>query len=144
MRVDTTRVLSVGGSLLPIGVVGERSEFYVKPPIGTPLLIFPRFRFLKTFPQGNTSVRQRGFEIRACPVLGWMPKAIELHLTVCLSYRWQLGPNKWSLPTTKLLDPIGVTTIRVSFKGKPRTCYRWIYLQLTGTRGVDNGGVRAK
>ena len=35
-----------------------------------------------------------------------LPKAIKPHLPVCKLYRWQLGPNKWFLPTTKLLDPI--------------------------------------
>ena len=41
LRVDTTRVLSVGGSIPPWGAAGERSEFIIKPPFGAPLLIFP-------------------------------------------------------------------------------------------------------
>ena len=36
LRVDTTRVLSVGVSLPPLGAAGERSEFSIKPPIGGP------------------------------------------------------------------------------------------------------------
>ena len=42
----------------------ERSEFDSKPPLGAPLLIFPRGSLLKSFPQGDTSTRQRWFEIR--------------------------------------------------------------------------------
>ena len=33
LRVDTTRVLSEGGFLLPLGAAGERSEFNIKPPL---------------------------------------------------------------------------------------------------------------
>ena len=40
LRVDTTRVLSVGGSLPCWGAAGETSEFNIKPPLGAPLLIF--------------------------------------------------------------------------------------------------------
>ena len=42
LRVDSTQVLSVGGYLPPCGAVGERSKFNIKPPLGAPLLIFPR------------------------------------------------------------------------------------------------------
>ena len=50
LRVDTTRVLYVGGNLPPCGAAGERSEFNIKPPLGAPLLIFPRGYLLKSFP----------------------------------------------------------------------------------------------
>ena len=116
---------SVGGSLPPWGVAGERSEFSIKPPLGAPLMIFPRSYLLKTFPQVDTSARQRGFEIRVFPLLGELPKTIEQHLPVFQSYRWQLGPNMWSSPTTKSLDPIVVTALRVGFPGErhgPATC----------------------
>ena len=116
LRVDTTLVLFVGGSLPPWGAAGERSEFNIKPPLGAPLLIFP---------QVDTSARQRGFEIRVFPLLGELPKAIEPHLPVCQLYRWQLGSNMWSSPTTKSLDPIVVTALRVGFPGEshgPATC----------------------
>ena len=66
----------------------------------------------------DTSARQRGFEIRVCPLLGELPKAIEPHQPVCQLYRWQLGPNMWSSPTTKSSDPIVVTAHRVGFQGK--------------------------
>ena len=46
-------------------------------------------------------------------LLGELPKAIEPHMPVCQLYRWQLGPNMWSLPTTKSLDTIVVTVLRV-------------------------------
>ena len=105
LRVDTTRVLSVGGSLPPCGAAGERSEINIKSPLGAPLLIFPRGYLLKSFPQVDTSARQRGLEIRVFPLLGELPKAIEPHQPVCQSFRWQLGPNMWSSPTTKSLRP---------------------------------------
>ena len=93
LRVDTTLFFSVRGSLPPWGAAGERSEINIKPPIGAPLLIFPRGYLLKSFPQVDTSARQRGFEIRVFLLLGELPKAIEPHLPVCQLYRWQLGPN---------------------------------------------------
>ena len=91
LRVDTTRVLSVVGSLPPWGVAGERSEFNIKPPLGAPLLIFPRGYLMKSLPQVDSSARQRGFEIRVFPLLGELSKAIEPHLPVCQLYRSQLG-----------------------------------------------------
>ena len=54
---------SVGGSLPPWGDARERSEFNIKPPLGAPLLIFPRGYLLKSFPQVDTSATQREFEI---------------------------------------------------------------------------------
>ena len=73
----------------------------------------------------DTSARQRGFEIRVFPPLGELPKAIEPHLPVCQLYRWQLGPSMWTSPTTKSLDPIVVTALRVGLPGEshgPATC----------------------
>ena len=125
LRVDTTQIFSVGGFLPPWGAVGERSEFNIIPPLGAPLLIFSQCYLLKSFPQVDTSAKQRGFEIRVFPLLGELPKAIEPHLPVCQLYRWQLIPNMWSSPTTKSLDPIVVTALRVSFPGEshgPATC----------------------
>ena len=55
------RFLSVDGSLTPWRAAGERSEFDIKPPLGAPLLIFPRGYLLKSFPQVGISARQRGF-----------------------------------------------------------------------------------
>ena len=106
LRVDTTQVLYVGGSLTPCGAAGEKSKSNIKPHLGAPLLIFPRGYLLKSFPQVDTSARQRGFEIRVFLLLGELPKAIEPHLPVCQIYYWQLGPNMWSSPTTKSLEPI--------------------------------------
>ena len=125
LRVDTTRVLFVGGSLPPWGAAGERSDFSIKPPLGAPLLIFPRGYPMKFLPQVDTSARQWGFEIRDFPLLGELSKAIEPHLPVFQLYHWQLGPNMWSSPTTKSLDPIVVTALRVGFPGLrhwPATC----------------------
>ena len=65
------------------------------------------------------------FEIRVFPLLDELPKAIEPHLPVCQLYHWQLGPNMWSSPTVKSLDPIIVTNLRVGFPGEshgPATC----------------------
>ena len=82
-----------GGFPSPLGAAGERSEFDIKPPLGAPLLIFPRGYLLMSFPQVDTCARQQGFEIRVFPLLGELPKAFEPHLPVCQLYRWQLGPN---------------------------------------------------
>ena len=97
------------------GAAGERLEFNIKPPLGAPLLIIPRGYLLTSFPQFDTSARQRGFEIRVIPLLGELPKAIKPHLPVCQLCRWRLGPNKWSSPTTTSLDPIVVTALWVGF-----------------------------
>ena len=75
--------------------------------------------------QVDTSTRQRGFEIRVFLLPGVLPKAIAPHLPSCQLYRWQLGPNMWSSPTTMSCDPIVVTTLRVGFPGeshRPATC----------------------
>ena len=114
-----------GGSLPPCGATGERSEFNIKPLLGDPLLIFLRGYLLMCLQQVDATARQRGFEIRVFPLLGELPKAIEPHLPVCQLCRWQLGPNMWSSPTTKSLDPIVVTALRVGFPGQshgPATC----------------------
>ena len=118
LRVDTTRVLYVGGSFPPCVAAGERSKSNIKQPLGAPLLIFPRGYLLKSFPQVDTSARQRGFEIRVFLLLGEPPKVIEPHLPVYQLYRWKLGPIMWSSPTTKSLDPIVVTALRVGFPGE--------------------------
>ena len=136
-------VLYVGGSLPPCGAAGERSEFNIKPPLGAPLLIFPRGYLLKSFPQVDTSARQRDFEIRVFPLLGELPKAIEPHLPVCQLYRWQLGPNMvfaydQVVSPHRSYRPYGGLP-----RGMLRTRHMWICLKLSGARGVDNGGVRA-
>ena len=82
LRVDNTRVLAVGGNIPPCGAAGERLELNIKPPLGAPLLIFPRGYLLKSFPLVDTSARQRGFEIRVFSLLGELPKAFEPHLPV--------------------------------------------------------------
>ena len=86
MRVDTTRIF-LWGSLPPLGAAGGRSEFSIKPPLGAPLLIFSQGYLLQSFPQVDTSARQRGFEIKVFSLLGELPKVIEPHLPVCQLYR---------------------------------------------------------
>ena len=115
LRVETTRILSLGGSLLPIGAAGERPEFDIKPLLGAPFLTFHRGYLLKSFPPANTSVRQRGFEIRIFPLLGELPKVIKTHLPAYLLLRWQLGARKLSSITIKSLDPIVVTVHQMGF-----------------------------
>ena len=118
LRVDTTRVLYVGVTFLLAELPERGQSFNIKPPLGAPLLIFPQGYLLKSFPRVDTSARQWGFEIRVFPLLGELPKAIEPHLPVCQLYRWQLGPSMWTSPTTKSLDPIVVTALRVGFPGE--------------------------
>ena len=79
-------VFICGGFPSSCGAAGERSEFDIKPPLGAPLLILPRGYLLKSFPQVDTSVRQRGFEIRVFPLLGELPMAIVPHLPVIYIY----------------------------------------------------------
>ena len=63
LRVDTRRILSVGCFLPPIGTIGMRPEYETKPPLWVPFLIVPRCYLLRSFSIGDTSSRQRGFEI---------------------------------------------------------------------------------
>ena len=114
LHVDTTQVLSVGGSL----PLMELPEFDIKPSLGSPLLVFPQDYLQKFLPQGDTSAKQRAFEIKVFPLLGELPKAIEPHLPACQLYRGQLGPTKWSSHTTKSIDPIVATALQVSSKWK--------------------------
>ena len=67
---------------------------------------------MNSFSLVDTNERQRCFKIRVFSLLGEPPKVIEPHLPVCHLYRWQLGPNMWSSPSTKSLDPIVVTALR--------------------------------
>ena len=52
LHVDTSQALSVGGFLSPMEAAGERPVFDIKPPLGTPLLVFSLGYLLKSFPQG--------------------------------------------------------------------------------------------
>ena len=90
-------------------------EFDIKPLLEAPLLIFPQGYLLKSFPQWDTSARQRGFDIKVFPLLGVLPKAIKPHLPACQLYRWQLAPKMWSLSTTMLLDTIVVIALCMGF-----------------------------
>ena len=78
-----------------------------------------------SFPQGDTIARQRGLEIRILSLLGELPMAMEPHLSICQLYRWKLGPNMCSSPTTKSCDPIVVMALLVGFPFEslgPATC----------------------
>ena len=108
------------GSLQPMRAAGERPEFDIRPPLGNPRLIVPRGHIQKTFPHGNTSAKNWWFKIRTFPLLGKLPMAIEPHLPVCQLYRWQLDPIKCSLPTTKSIDPIMFTALRLGFPMESR------------------------
>ena len=114
----TPHGLYLWGVPSPLGAVGERSELNIKPPLRAPLLIFPRDYLLKSFPQVDTTARQQGCEIGVFPLIGELPKAIEPHQPICKLNCSQLGPNMCSSHTTKSLDPIVVTTLRVGFPGE--------------------------
>ena len=47
-----------------MGADGDRPEIDIKPPLGVPILIFPRVNILKSFPHEDISARQRRFGIR--------------------------------------------------------------------------------
>ena len=85
--VDATRVLSVWNFPTSMGAAGERPVFDVKARLRAPLMIFDRGNYLKSFPHGDASARELGFDIRVFPLLGELPKAIEPHLPVCLLCR---------------------------------------------------------
>ena len=140
--MDTTQVLFVEGSLPLMGITGERPEFDVKPPLETKVQIIPRGDPLKSFPQGDTSERQRVVEIVNSLLLGELTKAIEPHLPVCQQYHGQLCPTKWSSPMTKSIvicshRPSGGFPRRI-----PLTRHMWICMH-AWARGVDNRSVRA-
>ena len=130
-----------GGNLPPCRAAGERSEFNIKPPLGAPLLIFPRGYLLKSFPRVDTSARQRGFEIRVFPLLAAKGyRATPAHMPVIplatrsqhvdFAYHQVVRPHRSYRPSGGLP------------RGKPRTHHMWICLQLSGARGVDNGDVK--
>ena len=60
LRLDNTRVFSVGGFLPPSGTAGERPEYDIKPPLGAPHLIVPRGYLLMYFLQRYSSAKQLG------------------------------------------------------------------------------------
>ena len=64
-------------------------------------------------PQDSGSLKSELF-----PLLGDLPKVIEIQLPVCQLYRWQLDHYKSSIPTTKLLDSIVVTALWVGYPWK--------------------------
>ena len=126
----------------PMGPAGKRSEFNIKPPLEPPLVIFPRGYLLRFFPQGDTSARQRGYEIRVLPLLSEVPKAIKPHLPACqlqmlatrsqqlvFVYDHMIRPHRSYRPSDGLP------------RGEPWTCHRWICLQLSGAR---RGGQRRR
>ena len=125
LRMDTSLVFLWGFPSSLGSCRRERSDFNFKPPLGAPLLIFSSRLSPEVFSTSGYFRKTAGVEIRFFPLLGELPKAIEPHLPVCQLYRWQLGPNMWSAPTTKSLDPIVVAALRVGFQGEshgPATC----------------------
>ena len=50
-----------------MGAAEERTEFDIKTPLMALLLTYPRGYLMKSFSQGDTSVRQRGYEISFPP-----------------------------------------------------------------------------
>ena len=80
-RVDTTRVLLVGGLLPHMGAMGENPEFEID--LGVPFQSFLLGTLLKFLQRGDASAIQLRFEIRVFPLLGELPYAIEPHLPLC-------------------------------------------------------------
>ena len=111
-----------------------RSELNINPPLGARLLIFPRGYLLRSFPQVDTSARQRGFEssfpspTRAAKGNRAIPARLP---AISLATR--------SEHVVFAYDQ--VPRLHRSSRGKPRTRHMWICLQLSGARGVHNGGV---
>ena len=130
-----------GGSIPPWGAAGERSESNIKPPKGAPLLIFPRGYLLKSIPQVDTSARQ--FEISfpspRRPAKGYRdtPARLPVIPLATRSQRVVLAYDQVARPHHSYHPSGGLP------RGKSRTHHMWIRLQLSGARGVYNGGVRA-
>ena len=121
---------------------GERSEFDIKPPLGDPLLILSRGYFLKSFLQRDISTRQRVFEIIVFLFIDKLPKAIKPHLSVSSHIAGNPVP-----PSVFVYDYVirlrrSCRPSRGLHSGEPRIRHRWICLQLSGARGVDNGQQR--
>ena len=128
-RVFTTRVSSVGGSLHTMGSSCDMSELDIKPSLGAPLLNFPQSYRLSLFHNGifpqYSEVLKSVF-----PRLGELTKAIEparlpvipletRSIKVVLVYDHVNKPNR-SYRTSGWLP-----------MGRPRTCHRLIFLQLS-------------
>ena len=126
-----------------MGITGEKPEFDVKPPLETPLQIISRGDPLKSFPQGDTSERPRGFEIVNSLLIGELTKAIEPHLPAYQLYHGQLCPTKWYSPMTKTIVICSHRPSGGFPRRKLRTRHMWICMQLSWARGVDNRSVRA-
>ena len=123
-RVDTTRVLFVGVSF-PLEELPDRGQSLTSNGFLGSTPDFSSRLSPEVFSSSGYFRKTVGFEIRVFPLVGELPKAIEPHLPVCQLYRWQLGPSMWSSPTTKSLDPIVATALRVGFPGEshgPATC----------------------
>ena len=61
-------------------------------------------------------VRQTtGIEISVFPLLGELTMTIKPRLQACQLYRWQLVPNRSSLPTPKSIDHIIFSALQVGF-----------------------------
>ena len=132
-----------------MGPTGDRPEFDTIMASHPDLVIFgssdeSRLSAEVFSPMGYFR-KTAGFEIRVFPLLGELPKAIELHLSVCLLCRWQLNPTNKSSPMTKSLHAIVVSVLRV--------CFLWESLKpATGRLACncpvpeprDNRGVRTK
>ena len=72
-------------------------------------MIFHQAYLLEYFSQDSQGLKS------VFPLLGELPKAIESHLQVCQLYRLKLRPKRWSLSSTKSLDPVVVTAFKVGF-----------------------------
>ena len=105
-------------------------------------MIFPYGYLLKSFPQWDTSARQRGFEIRAFPLprASTVDRASTARLPVIpLTTRSQqvvFTYDQVIRPHRNYRASGGLP------RGDPRSRHRWICLQLSFANGADNGGVR--
>ena len=119
-----------GGFLPFMGAARETPVFDIKLSLGTPIMSYPRGYLLKSFPQRDTSVRWCGFGIRVFPLLGELTKAIESQLLVCKLYQLYhqvvFAYDQVNRPHRSYCPSGGLIWV------SPRTCHRWICLQLSG------------
>ena len=129
LRVDTTWVFSVGGSIPPCGAAGERSEYNIKPPLGAPLLIFSSRLSPEVFSTSGYFRKTAGVWNKSFPSPRWAAKgywATPARLPVILlaarsqhvvfAYDQVVRPHRSFRPSGGL--PRGI----------PRTRHMWICL----------------
>ena len=118
-----------------MGAARYMPNIVIKPPLGVYLLIFPQ-GYLMSFPQVDTSARQRGLEIILLSLLCELPSSFTCHLPfiplATSTKQMVFAYNKVSKPHHSYRPLSGLP------RGEHRTHHMWICQQLSGARRVDS------